>query len=87
MYGSPYFGVMTIGRNRGAGAIVMATHGRGGVTRALLGSVATATIRQTDVPLMLVRPDAIEYAPTDVATTPARTRLLPLPSAWPPSPG
>jgi nucleotide-binding universal stress UspA family protein len=54
-YGSPYFGIMTIARDLGAGPIVMATHGRGGVTRALLGSVATATIRQTAVPIVLVR--------------------------------
>jgi nucleotide-binding universal stress UspA family protein len=55
-YGTPYFGITTIARERGVGLIVMATHGRGGMTRALLGSVATATLRQTDVPIMLVRP-------------------------------
>ena len=42
---------------------MMATHGRSGVARAVLGSVATATIRQTDVPIMLVRPDEVEQAP------------------------
>jgi nucleotide-binding universal stress UspA family protein len=61
-YGSPYFGIMTIARELGVGMIVMATHGRSGVTRAVLGSVATATIRQTDVPIMLVRPDEVEQA-------------------------
>jgi nucleotide-binding universal stress UspA family protein len=55
-YGSPYFGITTIARDLGAGLIVMATHGRSGMTRAVLGSVATATIRQTDVPILLVRP-------------------------------
>ena len=55
-YGSPYFGIMTVARDLGAGLIAMATHGRGGVARALLGSVATATIRQTDIPIALVRP-------------------------------
>ena len=62
-YGTPYFGVMTIARDYGVGLIVMATHGRGGMTRALLGSVATATIRQTGVPIMLVRPDEVEQVP------------------------
>ena len=54
---------MTIARDYGVGLIVMATHGRGGMTRALLGSVATATIRQTGVPIMLVRPDEVEQVP------------------------
>lgn len=62
-YGTPHFGIMTIARDHSVGLIVMATHGRGGVTRALLGSVATSTIRQTDVPIMLVRPDEVEQVP------------------------
>jgi nucleotide-binding universal stress UspA family protein len=69
-YGTPYFGIMTIARDQGVGLIVMATHGRGGMTRALLGSVATATIRQTDVPIMLVRPDMGEAAAEADSTTP-----------------
>jgi nucleotide-binding universal stress UspA family protein len=70
-YGTPYFGIMTIARDQGVGLIAMATHGRGGVTRALLGSVATATIRQTDVPIMLVRPDQVEHAPAAPSAMPA----------------
>jgi hypothetical protein len=35
--------------------IVMATHGRGGVTRTLLGSVAESVARRSPVPVMLVR--------------------------------
>ena len=61
-YGTPYFGITNIARDRGVGLIVMATHGRGGMTRALLGSVATATLRQAGVPIVLVRPDAVEQA-------------------------
>jgi hypothetical protein len=41
----------------------MATHGRSGLSRALLGSVATSTLRQTDVPIVLVRPAEPEQAP------------------------
>ena len=70
-YGTPYFGIMTIARDIKVGLIVMATHGRGGVTRALLGSVATATIRQTDVPIMLVRPDAVGDATETTSAVPA----------------
>jgi nucleotide-binding universal stress UspA family protein len=72
IYGSPYFGIMTIARDLDVGLIVMATHGRGGMARALLGSVATATVRQTEVPVMLVRPDKVAQAsegPSQAAPT------------------
>ena len=40
-----------------AGALVcMTTHGRGGVTRAVLGSVAEAVVRGSDGPVLLVGP-------------------------------
>lgn len=40
-----------------ADLMVLATHGRGGLERAWLGSVADAMIRQAAVPLLLVRPE------------------------------
>ena len=82
-FGTPYFGITNIAREQGAGVIVMATHGRGGMTRALLGSVATATLRQTDVPIMLVRPVEAEPGldlsqpaaqPAGVSTPPPATK-------------
>ncbi len=39
----------------GADLVVMATHGRGVVTRAWLGSVTDAFVRRTDRPVLLVR--------------------------------
>ena len=45
-------------RDHRVGAIAMATHGRGGVARLLLGSVAQQVLRATPVPLLLVRPGA-----------------------------
>jgi nucleotide-binding universal stress UspA family protein len=66
-YGSPYFSIMTIARDSGAGLLVMATHGRGGMSRAVLGSVATAMVRQSEVPIVLVRPDEVEPAATPTA--------------------
>lgn len=39
-----------------ADLLVMATHGRGGLERAWLGSVADALIRHATVPLLLIRP-------------------------------
>lgn len=54
--------------------IVMSTHGRGGFSRAWLGSVADALVRQMETPLLLVRSPA-EAGP---AARPIRNVLLPL---------
>lgn len=40
----------------GADAVIMCTHGRGGLSRALLGSVADRISHHTTVPVLLVRP-------------------------------
>jgi nucleotide-binding universal stress UspA family protein len=59
-FGSPFYGVAMMAADLRASMIVMATHGRGGIVRAVLGSVATATLRQSEVPVLLVRPDEAE---------------------------
>jgi nucleotide-binding universal stress UspA family protein len=41
----------------GADLVVMTTHGRGGLERLWLGSVADALVRTTHVPILLLRPD------------------------------
>ena len=56
--GMPGYVVGEAGRAHGAGLIVMATHGRTGLRRAILGSVADATLRQGVAPLLLVQPSA-----------------------------
>ena len=43
-------------RDIGARLILMTTHGRTGVSRAWLGSVADVLVRQTHLPVLLVRP-------------------------------
>ena len=40
----------------GADLVVMTTHGRGGIARAWLGSVADGLVRRLHVPVLLVRP-------------------------------
>ncbi len=62
-YGSPFLDVATVAREIGAQVIAMATHGRGGVTRALLGSVATSTMQRADVPLLLIHPHENDQMP------------------------
>jgi nucleotide-binding universal stress UspA family protein len=47
----------------GAGLVVMTTHGRGSLSRLWLGSVADRMVRQTTVPLLLVRPREEEAEP------------------------
>ncbi len=45
--------------NRPFDLVVMATHGRSGLTRALLGSVADRVVRDCPVPVALIRSDAL----------------------------
>jgi nucleotide-binding universal stress UspA family protein len=54
--------IADIAREQQADLIVMATHGRGGLSRLLLGSTATNTLRQATVPLLLTRPVALHRA-------------------------
>jgi nucleotide-binding universal stress UspA family protein len=46
--------------DKGADLIALATHGRGGVSRWLLGSTADKVIHSATVPVLLVRPDLNE---------------------------
>jgi nucleotide-binding universal stress UspA family protein len=43
-------------RSHAIDLVIMTTHGRGGINRALLGSVADGLIQVTEVPLLLIRP-------------------------------
>ena len=51
----------------GADLVVMATHGRGALGRALLGSVADHVVRTARVPVLLVRPPGEEPPPPESA--------------------
>jgi len=46
-----------------ADMVVMTTHGRGAIERALLGSVADRLVRTLEVPIVLLRPEPGEPAP------------------------
>lgn len=52
--GKPADAILAIARNA-ANLIVMGTHGRGGLARALLGSVAEDVIRRSDIPVLTMR--------------------------------
>ena len=47
-------------RDEGADAIAMATHGRGGLARLVMGSVTTGALQRATVPLLLTRPAVLE---------------------------
>jgi nucleotide-binding universal stress UspA family protein len=47
--------VCTVARDLGADLIVVGSHGRGAIGRALLGSVATAIVREATLPVLTVR--------------------------------
>ena len=57
-FGNPSWVVTQVAREVEADVVVMATHGRTGLDRLVLGSVATATLQRADVPVLLVRPAA-----------------------------
>jgi nucleotide-binding universal stress UspA family protein len=52
----PAAGILAVARDDPATCIVMGTHGRSGLTRALLGSVALDVLRRGTLPVLLVRP-------------------------------
>lgn len=54
--GDAVSGIISIVAEKRVDLIAMATHGRGGLARAVLGSVATAVLQRATVPLLLVRP-------------------------------
>ena len=61
-FGDPAEEILQEARDSGADLIAMATHGRTGVARLLLGSVAEAVLRQSEIPVVLVRHSLAEAA-------------------------
>lgn len=54
-YGPPASVIVEAAQLRGADLIVMSTHGRSGLGRLILGSVAESVLRSTTTPILLVR--------------------------------
>ncbi len=54
-HGMPASEIIEYAKAFGADAIVMGTHGRGGLKRLLMGSVAEAALRESAVPVIVVR--------------------------------
>lgn len=54
-YGPPADAIVEAARYRGADLIVMSSHGRSGLGRLVLGSVAESVLRATATPILLIR--------------------------------
>jgi nucleotide-binding universal stress UspA family protein len=65
--GWPAQEIAAVARQAGVDLIVMATHGRTGLARLVLGSVATGTVQRATVPVLLVRPVALRRPAPDLA--------------------
>lgn len=67
-YGRPALAIVEAARVHDADLIVMTTHGRSGLGRLILGSVAESVLRGTDTPILLLRaPGAPLEAPRGAA--------------------
>jgi hypothetical protein len=78
--GRPAATIAALARDEGVHLSAMSTHGRGGLSRLVMGSVATATLERATVPLLLVPPavrqasrllDAAVGAASDDTSAPA----------------
>ncbi|MFC3477022.1 universal stress protein [Halobacterium litoreum] len=56
--GNPSREIVRYAEEEGCDLVVMGTHGRGGIDRLLLGSVAEKVVRSSSVPVLTVRVDA-----------------------------
>ena len=72
-YGPPAEAIVEAARFRRADLIVMSSHGRSGVGRLVLGSVAESVLRGSRVPILLIRPGD---APLDTPFTPATAKEI-----------
>ena len=52
-HGFPYQAIITTAKDKGCDIIVMASHGRSGITAVLLGSVTNKVLTHTDIPVLV----------------------------------
>jgi nucleotide-binding universal stress UspA family protein len=66
-FGDPAQELADLVDEEGVDAVVIATHGRSGLSRAVLGSVAERLLRMVLVPVIMVRPHDVGIEPTPLA--------------------
>ena len=57
--GTAHEKIVEVAKDRKAGMIIMATHGRTGFSRALMGSVAEKVVRTAPCPVFAIRPKGV----------------------------
>ncbi|MFI5338925.1 MAG: universal stress protein [Candidatus Methylomirabilales bacterium] len=60
--GDPILEIVQAAQRRGVDLIVMATHGRTGLSHALIGSVTEKVVRKAPCPVLAIRPVSVEAA-------------------------
>lgn len=63
--GNPYDEIIEQSNTWGADLLIMGSHGRSGLTRILMGSVAEAVFHALDIPVLLVKQNAADKAVQD----------------------
>lgn len=71
-YGPAVEAIVEAARYREADLIVMSSHGRSGVARLIMGSVAERVLRSTRVPVLVIRPDGAPVDTSFIGTTAAK---------------
>jgi universal stress protein A len=66
MVGDPAEAILQLVESENVDLIVMGTHGRRGITRLLMGSVAETVVRRANCPVLTVKQPAAIEAPADV---------------------
>ena len=71
-YGPPVESIVEAAHFRKAELIVMSTHGRSGLGRLMLGSVAESVLRATSTPILMLRPETPAWVTDERAREAAR---------------
>lgn len=86
---TPGRAVASVAAHRSNALVVMASHGRTGVRRALFGSVAEDVVRAVDTPVLVLGPQCLLRDPVDlrqvvvaVDATDTAQAVLPLAATW-----
>lgn len=72
----PALALLRAAREHRSDLIALATHGRGGVQRLLLGSVADKVLRAADRPVLVYRPQVVTRPEHEAATEPELASVL-----------
>jgi nucleotide-binding universal stress UspA family protein len=64
-YGNPATKILEVSRRHDIDLIAMSTHGRSGIGRWLLGSVAEKVVRHSETPVLLLRSHEMDVSSSD----------------------